>query len=463
MTPLQQDNTQIEQILTRICDESVAFLQNVAEMPASNTPPIIPPQTLPNAGIGTEATLQLFQEKYAGTLSGTAGPRYFGFVTGGATPASIAGDWLTSIYDQNAAGSGESSAPQLELEAIGFLRDLFGLPPAYTGTFVTGATMANFVGLALGRQWVGLQQGVDVAQVGLACLPPIRVLSGAPHASIYKAMAMLGMGRGQLAQIPTLPNREAVDVDALRQRLKEIDEPCIVVGNAGTVNSVDYDDLNALADLRHEFPFWLHVDGAFGGFAAYLPEKVGLIAGISRADSITIDAHKWLNVPYDCAMQFTRHHHLQAQVFQNSAVYLDQAPTTSSFVHLTPENSRRFRALPVWFTLLAYGRDGYRDLVANCCTIAQQFGDRIVASDQFRLLAPVSMNGVLFTFNQPNPTLPDIRTYLAQLQANGKAFLTPTLYQNTPAIRISVTNWRTTPADLDHAWQGMLSALAFNS
>ncbi|HRX79366.1 MAG TPA: pyridoxal-dependent decarboxylase, partial [Pirellulaceae bacterium] len=319
---LLDDHQRIQQILASVLDDSVHFLSTLGSRPAGCVPPATIAETLPQAGIGATATLDLFRSKYADWMSGAAGPHYFGLVTGGATPASIVGDWLTTIYDQNATGSNDSIASQIELVAIGLLRELFGLSEAHAGVFVSGATMANFVGLATGRQWLGHRRGVDIAQSGLSGLPPIRVLCGTPHSSVYKACAMLGIGRDCLERIATLPNREAVDVASLRKRLVELSDsgqPCLVVGNAGTVNSVDYDDLNALADLCHKFEVWLHVDAAFGGFAACVPEKQSLVAGIDRADSITIDAHKWLNVPYDSAMVFTRHLQLQREVFQNSA------------------------------------------------------------------------------------------------------------------------------------------------
>ena len=459
---LHDDHQRIEQILASVLDDSVRFLNAIGTRPAAGMPQTTIAETLPQSGIGAARSLDLFRSKYADGMSGAAGPRYFGLVTGGATPASIVGDWLTSIYDQNATGSTDSIAPQIELAAIGMLRDLFGLSLAHAGVFVSGATMANFVGLATGRQWLGHRHGVDVARLGLSGMPPIRVLCGTPHSSVYKAIAMLGLGRESLERIATLPDREAVDVVALRKRLVELSvsgQPCLVVGNAGTVNSVDYDELKALADLCHEFTAWLHVDAAFGGFAACVLEKQSLVAGIDRADSITIDAHKWLNVPYDSAMVFTRHQQLQREVFQNSAAYLEADPTPTNFVNLTPENSRRFRALPTWFTLMAYGREGYREIVMRNCQIAEEFGERIQACDRFRLLAPVRMNGIVFSLAGESVTPGAIQAYLNRVQSGGILYMTPTAYVEVPAIRISVTNWRTTQQDVSQVWSGMLSAL----
>jgi glutamate/tyrosine decarboxylase-like PLP-dependent enzyme len=453
---LASDATHLHEILGAALAEAEQFLQGV------NDRPVIQPfaqhstTALPQHGLGAQHTLNLFKQKYAEAISGSAGPRYFGFVTGGSTPAALLGDWLTSTYDQNAAIDDGSAASTIEKETVAMLRQLFGLSDQHSGAFVTGATMANFVGLALARQWLGQQHGVDVAATGLHTLPPMRILSGTPHSCIYKALAMLGLGKQQLQLVPVLMGREAVDLSALRGALRDElrtlnGQPCIVVANAGTVNTVDFDDIAAIVDLKREFNFWLHVDAAFGGFAACSPKFAHLLAGWDAADSIAIDAHKWLNVPYDSAMQFTRHIDLQLAVFQNAAAYLG-TPSAADFVHLTPENSRRLRALPAWFTLNAYGAQGYRELVEQTCALASALGEKIAASVQFKLLAPVRMNVVCFTLAE-DATAERIKQVLAAARDTGKAFFTPTVYKGMPAIRAAFSNWRTTQADVELAWQ----------
>jgi glutamate/tyrosine decarboxylase-like PLP-dependent enzyme len=274
---------------------------------------------------------------------------------------------------------------------------------------------------------------------------------------------MLGMGKNSLHLIPCLPDREAIDIPELRSQLiASQGQPCIVVANAGTVNTGDFDDLSALAVLRQEFNFWLHVDAAFGGFAACSPQYRHWVEGMDSADSVAIDAHKWLNVPYDSAMQFTQHRKLQIEVFQNSAVYLGLPTDNPDFVHLTPENSRRLRALPAWFSVMAYGAAGYRQIVEHNCEIARMLGENIERSTQFRLLAPVRLNGVCFTLTtnlaaKQALTLADIQKFLAALNQKGEVFLTPTVYKGIPAIRAAFSNWRIQAGDVAIAWNSLRS------
>ena len=458
---LRNDQQNRKQLLETAVHVANSFLDKLPTHPAAINPSARHFESawhleLPIDGPGALEALAQFKTRYGQGLSGSAGPRYLGFVTGGATPAALLADWLAAAYDQNVAANEDSVASYVEQETIHLLRQLFGLPAAFMGTFVSGATISNFVGLAQARQWAALQHGVDAAEAGLYGLPPLPILSATPHSSIYKALAMLGMGR-QVTEIPTLPGREALDVAALAQRLRALDgQPSVVVANAGTVNTVDFDDLQAISRLQQPFNFWLHVDGAFGGFAACAPRYQQLVAGMETADSITIDAHKWLNVPYDSAMQFSRHPELQLAVFRNAAVYLgpSSADETPSLVHWTPQNSRRFRALPAWMTLIAYGRAGYQDIVQRNCDQAKWLGQQIEASAQFRLLAPVNLNVTCFTL-AGDPTMEQVQQFLARLRDDGRVYLTPSQIKGVPAIRAAFSNWQTELRDAEICWQAL--------
>lgn len=457
---LLEDSNRMEDLLQQVVREAAGFLQSLGERPAVVPPPRdVQSVSLPIEGLGAEAVLAEFLRMYSPYLPASVGPRYFGFVTGGVTPAALMGDWLTGLYDQN--GTGHSfAATRIEQQAIGMLRELFHLSDAHSATFVSGATMANFVGLACARQWIGSASGIDVAAHGLGGMPPIRVFSGAPHSTIFKALSMLGIGRNALQLVPCLPDRQAVDVSALREALRANGEAVsIVVANAGDVNTVDFDDLAAIASLKEEFRFWLHVDGAFGGFAACSPKYAHLLNGMEEADSITIDAHKWLNVPYDSAMQFTRHPQLQLEVFQNNAPYLGAPSATPEYHHLGPESSRRLRALAAWFSLLAYGKEGYREIVERDCELAALLGEKLTASRKFRLLAPVRMNVVCFTLADRADISSDlIQRFLRVANAQGTVGLTPTHYQGTPGFRAALSNWRTTQEDIDIACRALCEA-----
>jgi glutamate/tyrosine decarboxylase-like PLP-dependent enzyme len=451
---LASDKKDFQAILQQTLSVAGDYLQKIDDLSPGKYVRDLELSNLPENGLGAKAVLEFFQNNYIDLLSASAGPKYFGLITGGSTPASVAGDWLVSAFDQNACGSNDSVAPQIEKQAIHFFKQLFGLDEEYFGSFVTGATMANFVGLALGRQWVGEQNGIDISSEGFSNLP-VRVVSGTPHSSAIKSMSMSGIGRNSIIKPATLPDREAVDITALEKILDDIQQPVIVIANAGTVNTVDFDNLKAIGALKKKYKFWLHVDAAFGGFAACSEKYKHYVEGINFADSITIDAHKWLNVPYDAAMQFTRHKALQLKVFQNNAAYLGDPEKSPDYFHYTPESSRRFRALPSWFSLMAYGKEGHREIVERNCDCAHHLGMLINQSQDFRLLSPVRMNVVCFTINGANLSLEEIQKFLAFVRDDGRAYFTPTVYKGVPAIRAAVSNWQTELHHLTETFQAL--------
>jgi glutamate/tyrosine decarboxylase-like PLP-dependent enzyme len=464
---LEKDLQNFSSILEQIKEEANAYLSQINDLPTAILPPHLAEHALPQNGLNTEGALKIFKEKFADVMAATTGPRYWGFVTGGTTPAALAGDWLTSLYDQNCQSSSKAGdvSAVVEFETVKILRGLLGLPDAFWGGFVTGATMSNFTGLAVARQWYGQKIDVDIAEDGLFGLKDMKILSAMPHSCVYKNLSMLGIGRKNLIKIKTLPdNREAMDVTDLEENLKALNgQPCIVIASGGTVNTVDFDDMLAISELKNKYDFWWHIDAAFGAFAACSPKYADLLRGWEQADSIAVDLHKWLNVPYDSAVAFVKEEHLnlQRETFQNAnAAYLGDPKADFNFLNFVPENSRRMRALPAWMTLMAYGREGYQSIVENNVDNAKQLGELITQSIDFQLLAPVRLNCVCFTLcGKPQA---EVTEFLNKLNENGKVYMTPTVYLGQPAIRAAFVNWRTENADVDLAFAEMNAVLNRN-
>lgn len=450
--PIQQDLLQFPELLEKVKEQGLAYLSQLAERPTHSSLTLSLTDHLPAAGVGALAALAQFNQRFEPTIVATTGPRYWGFVTGGSTPAAVMGDWLTSIYDQNSfatQGQGDLSA-RIELETMQLLLDLFGLPKDFLGGFVTGATLSNFTCLAVARQWLGKQMGKDLAKEGVSGQLP--VLTATPHSSAIKSLSLLGMGSSRYTKVNVLSgNREAIDITDLEQKLAALNgQPCILLSSGGTVNTVDFDDFRAIAQLKQRYDFWWHIDAAFGGFAACSPTYKHLLAGWEEADSITVDCHKWLNVPYESAVFFVKEKHrlLQVETFQNSnAPYLGDPLDNFSYMNFLPENSRRLKALPAWFTLVAYGKEGYQKIVEDCIEHAKQLGDFVKESPYFELLAPVRLNTVCFTLagedNQEK-----LAGFLSRLNDTGKVFMTPTVYHGKKGIRAALVNWRTRVADI---------------
>ena len=446
-------------VLSAVVAEAAAFHRSLPGRPAG-TRHQLSALTMAKEGKGALHGFREAVARFDPLIVASPSSRYLGYVTGGATPAALAGDWLAAVYDQNPQGTGAfgDASAQIELEACGLLRETLGLPHDFNGGFVTGATLSNFTCLAVARQWAGAQQQLDVGAQGTALLR-VRILSAVPHSSATKALSMLGLGRGSVQSIATLPDREAMDVRDLERRLAGDPEiPTIIVASAATVNTADFDDLAAIQRLRDRYRFWLHVDAAFGGFAALLPADAdpcpedypgGRLRGWEGADSITVDNHKWLNVPYDSGTWFIRAEHddLQHATFRNgSAPYLGAEPGTFNFLNRGPENSRRLRALPVWCTLRAYGISGYRDIVARCVRSAVALGAWVADHPCLALLAPVRLNVVAFTITGADRQT--LQRYLQLLSDRGRFFLTPTELHGRAGMRAAFVNWQTEPEDV---------------
>lgn len=456
---LQSESNDLDRILEKVKNQGVDYLSSINKRPTSIKPVIQSKRKLNYSGIGTDETLELFNKRFEPIIVSSSGPRFWGYVTGGSTPASIVGDWLASIYDQNTQGvngQGDISA-NIELETINLLLDLFELPNTFLGGFVTGATMSSFTCLTVARQWIGKNHNKDFAKDGIT--EKINILTATPHSSVIKSLALLGLGSNNIIKVDTIEdNREAISITNLENKIKLLNgQPFILVTSGGTVNTVDFDDFIAINKLRDKYKFWWHIDAAFGGFAACSNSYKHLLKDWEHSDSITIDCHKWLNVPYESAVFFVKEEHkiLQTESFQNSnAPYLGNPLNNFNYLNFLPENSRRLKALPAWFTLTAYGKEGYKNIVENCILLANFLGEYIEQSEEFELLAPVRLNNIVFTLNGKE-NQEKVQTFLTTLNETGKVFMTPTFFNNKKGIRASFVNWRTTKDDITSVFDEM--------
>jgi glutamate/tyrosine decarboxylase-like PLP-dependent enzyme len=410
---------------------------------------------MPEDGVGSLVAVTELAERARETATRSSGPRFFHFVMGGGTPAALAADWLTSAYDQPAyAWASSPFASRLEQVAIDWLRALFELPPVFGGVLTTGATMANFVALAAARSWWGEQQGVDVDAEGVVGLAsPVILSSGYLHPSAVQAIGMLGLGRANARRLAR-DDIGRLDLAALERELDRIDGPAIVIANAGEVNAGDFDPIPEIAELCEGRRTWLHVDGALGLFARIAPVTRALTEGVERADSVISDGHKWLNVPYDCGFAFVREPDRLARAMNVGAAYLPSPDDPHpNFGFLSPENSRRARALAVWATLRAYGRAGYREMVERHLALARHLADRVDAAPELERLADVPLNIVCFRAHPEGlgeEVLNDFNTRLGDaLRRDGRVFAGNTTYAGKVALRPAIVNWLTQVEDVD--------------
>jgi glutamate/tyrosine decarboxylase-like PLP-dependent enzyme len=403
---------------------------------------------------------QVVAELAAGAEPGTVAlgsGRYFGFVIGGGLPAALAADWLTSAWDQNAglyvAGPSASVVEQVVRE---WLVELLGLPTNASIGFVTGTQMAHVTGLAVARWHVLDRVGWDVGRDGLQGAPRVRVLVGAKrHVTVDRALRLLGLGS------PTVVDADdqgRMRPEALREALTRADAPTIVCAQAGEVNTGAFDPLEAIADATRSAGGWLHVDGAFGIWAAVSPALKPLVAGLGLADSWTTDAHKWLNVPYDSGIVLCAHPESHRRAMAMQAEYLIQdegARLVRDEMDWVPEFSRRARGFSVYAALRSLGRRGLVELVERCCAQAQRFADGLASLPGAEVLNDVVLNQVLFRFEDDERT----DAVLARVQADGRVWMGGTMWDGRRAIRISVSNWQTDDAETDLALQAFRDAV----
>ena len=402
---------------------------------------------LPHVGRPASEILALLDELGSQGSVASSGPRYFGFVTGGALPASIAANWLAAAWDQNAFS--ETSSPigaALESVALRWVLEILGLPASAGASFVTGATMANFTALAAARRSVLLAHGYDVDRQGLQGAPEITVLAGEQaHATLFKALGLLGLGRAQVIRVPA-DAQGRMRADAL----PGLTGPAIVCTQVGNVNTGAFDPVGAISDAVRAGDVWTHVDGAFGLWARASRQFDHASDGIERADSWATDAHKWLNVPYDNGLAIVRDPEALRGAMSLQADYLPERAGRDPFDY-TPESSRRARGLEIWAAIASLGRDGVEALVVRSCRHARRFAEGLRAAG-YQLLNDVVLNQVLVSFGDDRTTSAVIRG----VQRDGTCWCGGTRRGGRTAMRISVSSWATTGDDVERSLAAIL-------
>jgi glutamate/tyrosine decarboxylase-like PLP-dependent enzyme len=440
-------------LLARTAALAADYVESLGERPVF--PDVTPEQLRETIG-GPLPENPVEPQQVIDELVAAAGPgvvalgsgRYFGFVIGGALPAALAADWLTSTWDQNAGlYVGGPSASVVEQVTRGWLVDLLGLPPESSAGFVTGTQMAHVTGLAAARWHVLDAVGWDVGAKGLTGAPRVTVLAGGQrHVTVDRALRLLGLGA---PTVVASDSQGRLVPEALREAVGE--GPTIVCAQAGEVNTGAFDPLTEIADACEVAGAWLHVDGAFGIWAAVSPRLRHLVEGLERADSWTTDAHKWLNVPYDSGIVLCKHpeSHRAAMTIAASYLIQDEDARVRDEVDWVPEFSRRARGFSVYAALRSLGRSGLVELVERCCHGATRFAERIVELDGVELLNEVVLNQVLFRFESDEHT----DEVLARVQESGRVWLSGTTWEGRKAIRVSVSNWQTGAEEIDLAVQ----------
>jgi len=416
---------------------------------------------LPDASTEPGAVIDELARTVDPGLTAMPSGRFFGWVIGGGIPAAIAADWLTSVWDQNTgSGEGTPAAAAIEHVALRWIAALLELPVG-SGALVTGAQMANFVGLATARAEVLRAAGWDVEVEGLTAAPRIEVVVGAErHGTIDRALRMLGFGTKQVRIVEA--DREG------RLRADRLDlagaGPLIVCAQAGNVNGGGVDPLTAIAervaDARQRRPVWLHLDGAFGLWARVAPARRHLVAGAELADSWATDAHKWLNTPYDCGIALVRDAAAHRRTFRGGALYLPgEAVVPNPFDH-TPELSRRARGFALWAALRQLGRAGVTDLIERCCRYTEMFATGLAAIAGVEVMNEVALNQLVVRFRDPAGGDDDAHTraVTARVIAGGVCYPTITTWRGVAAMRISVSNWSTDEDDVRRSLAAIAAA-----
>jgi glutamate/tyrosine decarboxylase-like PLP-dependent enzyme len=445
----------MKELLSDAAQRAIRYLEDLDARPVAPSPEAVAAlgafdHPLPETSTEPAAVLRLLDEIGSPATTAMAGRRFFGFVIGGSLPVTLAANWLAGAWDQNTGLYRPTPGTAfLEQVALRWLLEVLGLPRDCGGAFVTGATVANLCGLAAARHAVLKRAGWNVEADGLFGAPPITVIiSAEAHPSVTKSLGVLGLGRTRVVKVPV------DDQGRLRaEALPALSGPTIVCVQVGNVNTGAMDPVQEICRRARPAGAWVHVDGAFGLWAAVAPSRASMIAGIGEADSWATDAHKWLNVPYDCGLAFVRDPHALRAAMAITAEYL---PTQGDFRNpgdFTPELSRRARGVEVWAALRSLGRAGLAELVERNCAQARRFATKLAAAG-CEVLNDVVLNQVLVSFGEAERT----KRVIEAVQADGTCWAGITVWQGRTAMRLSVCSWATTDADVDRSVEAIVRA-----
>jgi glutamate/tyrosine decarboxylase-like PLP-dependent enzyme len=463
-----------QEVLRRACEKAIAYLAKLDSASVAATADLKTlrerlARPLGEQGIAAEQVMDDLVADVEGGILGTAGGRFFGWVIGGGIPAAVAADWLTSVWDQNAGLYATAPAAAVAEETAGtWLKEILGLPARASFGLVTGCQMAHATTLAAARHWVLAQHGWDVEEKGLAGGPAIRVLaSDQKHGSVLRALRLLGLGRAQVVDVQTDAMGRVVP-EALAEGLaKNPAAPTIVVLQAGDINTGACDAFETLIPMAKQHEAWVHVDGAFGLWAAASGKYRQMVRGVEAADSWATDGHKWLNVPYDCGYAFVAHPEAhQAAMSYRAASYLTYDGEARDAMEWNPEFSRRARGFATYAALRQLGKAGVSDLVESCCRHAKSLGERIGQLPGAELLCEPLLNQALVRFPDPraNATEADhakrTDAVIAAINATGEAFFTGSTWKGRRVMRISVSNWRTSEEDVERVVRAVTGVIA---
>lgn len=448
------DNSKIRSLLTDAAVRGADYRENAAERHVAPSREAIAGverfiEPMPEAGTDDNEVLAILDEVGSPATVTMAGPRYFGFVIGGSLPVTVATNWLTTAWDQNVGMHEVTPATStLERVAMDWMIELFGLPQGSAASFVTGATVANFTALAAARNRVYWDIDWNVEADGLIGAPPITIIvSEETHPTVFKSLGLLGFGRNRVVRAP-VDGQGRIDAS----RFPAINGPTIICTQAGNVNTGAFDPVGDICELAQPKGAWVHVDGAFGLWAAASPDRAHLCSGFAAADSWATDAHKWLNVPYDSGVAFVRDTAALKSAMAITAEYLMTETEFRNPSDFTPELSRRARGVDVWAALKSLGRQGVAEMIDQCCSNARRFANGLSKAG-FDVLNDVVLNQVLVSFGDDATN----RSIIEDIQDDGTCWCGVTVWQQKTAMRISVCNWSTTEHDVDRSLEAILA------